>query len=142
MKTARKYIDSVLDTDSSSKLSHHSKKSSTCRTASNASTLRRKELLLAKLRREEIEEENKAAARIAEREYDIEMALRERELAERKHDMELFAKRRQNDLEKMQEENRKRLIEAKCKTFISWILNCCLARVRQTKNQDVVATIQ
>ena len=113
IKTARKYIDSVLDTDSSSKLSHHSKKTSTCRTASNASTLRRKELLLAKLRREEIEEENKAAARIAEREYDIEMALRERELAERKHDMELFAKKRQNDLEKMQDENRKRLIEAK-----------------------------
>ena len=94
-------------------MSHHSKKTSTCRTASNAFTLRRKELLLAKLRREEIEEENKAAARIAEREYDIEMALRERELAERKHDMELFAKKRQNDLEKMQEENRKRLIEAK-----------------------------
>ena len=112
-KTARKYIDSVLDIDSSSKLSHHSKMPSTCRTASNASTLRRKELLLAKLRREEIEEENKAAARIAEREYEIEMALRERELAERKHDMELFAKKRQNDLEKIQEENRKRLIEAK-----------------------------
>ena len=113
MKTARKYIDSVLDTDSSSKLSHHSKKTSTCRTASNASTLRRKELLLAKLRREEIEEENKAAARISEREYDFEMALRERDLAEMKHDMELFAKKRQNDLDKMQEENRKRLIEAK-----------------------------
>ena len=94
MKTARKYIDSVLDIDSSSKLSHHSKKSSTCRTASNASTLRRKELILAKLRREEIEEENKAAARIAEREYNIEMALRERELAERKHEKPAFKKNR------------------------------------------------
>ena len=67
----------------------------------------------AKPRREEIEEDNKAAARIAEREYEIEMALRERELAERRHDMELFAKKRQNDLEKIQEKNRKRLIEAK-----------------------------
>ena len=102
MKNARKYIDSVLDTDSSSKLSHHSKKSSTGRT-SNASTLRRKKLLLAKLRREEIKEDNKDAGRIAEREYETEMALRERELAERKHDMELFAKKRQNDLEKIQE---------------------------------------
>ena len=62
MKNARKYIDSVLDTDSSSKLSHHSKKSSAGRTTSKASTLRRKELLLAKLRREEIEEDSKAAA--------------------------------------------------------------------------------
>ena len=111
-KNARKYIDSVLDTYSSSKLSHHSKKSSAGRTTSNASTLRRKEPLLAKLRREE-KEENKAAARIAEREYEIEMALRERELAERKHDMELFAKKRQNDLEKIPKENRKRLIEVK-----------------------------
>ena len=41
------------------------------------------------------------------------MALRKRKLAERKQDMELFAKKRQNDLEKIQEENRKRLIEAK-----------------------------
>ena len=41
MKNARKYIDSVLDTDSSSKLSHHSKNSSAGRTTSNASTLRR-----------------------------------------------------------------------------------------------------
>ena len=106
MKNARKYIDSVLDTYSSSKLSHHSKKCSAGRTKSNASTLRRKQLILAKLRREEIEEDNKAAARIAEREYEIEMALRERELADRKHDMALFAKKRQNDLEKIQEENR------------------------------------
>ena len=85
IKNARKYIDSVLDTDSSSKLSHNSKKSSAGRTTSNASKLRRKELLLAKLRRKEIKEENKAAARIAEREFEIEMALRERELAERKN---------------------------------------------------------
>ena len=42
MKNAREYLDSVLVTDCSSKLSHHSKKSSACRTASNASTLRRK----------------------------------------------------------------------------------------------------
>ena len=106
MKNARKYIDSFLDTDSSSKLSHHSKKSSAGRTTSNASTLRIKDLLLAKLQHEEIEEDNKAAARIAEREYEIEMALRERELAERRHDMELFANKRQNDLEKIQAENR------------------------------------
>ena len=76
MKNSCKYIDSVLDTDSFSKLSHHSKKSSGDRTTSKASKLRKKELLLAKLRREEIEEDNKAAARIAEREYEIEMALR------------------------------------------------------------------
>ena len=40
------------------------------------------------------------------------MALRERELDERKPDIELFAKKRQNDLQKIQEKNRKRLIEA------------------------------
>ena len=43
------------------------------------------------------------------------MALRERELDERKPDIELFAKKRQNDLEKIQEKNRKRLIEAQMK---------------------------
>ena len=106
MENARKYIDSVLDTNSSSKLTQHSKKSSACRTKSNAFTLRRKELLLAKLQREEIEEENKAPTPVAE----IEMALRERELAEGKHDMELFSKKGQKDLEKIQEENRKRVI--------------------------------
>ena len=68
MKNARKYIDSVLDTDVSSKLSHHSKKSSARRTTLNASTLHKKELLLAKLRLEVKEEEKRAAARIAQRE--------------------------------------------------------------------------
>ena len=110
-KNARKYIDSVLDTDSSSKLSHHSKKFSASKRTLNASTLRRKELLLVKHRREEIEEETKPAARIAERENEIEMPLRERKLAERKHDMEFFLY--EKDLEKIQEENRKRLIETK-----------------------------
>ena len=37
-----------------------------------------------------MEEENKAAARIAEREHEIDMAEREREMAERRHEMELF----------------------------------------------------
>ena len=87
-------------------MSHHSKKFSACRTTSNASTLRREEVLLAELRREEIEEENKTEARIAEKEFEIEMALRERDLAEQKHYMNLFAKKRQNDREKIQEENR------------------------------------
>ena len=88
MEKAQKYIDSVLDIDSYSKLAHHSKKLSAWRTTLNASTLLRKELLLAKLQSEKVEEENKAAARIAKREYEIEMASRERESAERKLDME------------------------------------------------------
>ena len=41
------------------------------------------------------------------------MAEREREMAERRHEIELFSKKRQIDLEKMHEENRKRLVEAK-----------------------------
>ena len=82
-------------------------------TSSKASTACRKDFILAKIRREEVEEENKAAARIAEREYEIEMAEREREMAERRHEIELFSKKRQIDLEKMHEENRKRLVEAK-----------------------------
>ena len=41
------------------------------------------------------------------------MALMERELAEKKPDIEFFARKHQNDLEKIQEENHKRLIEAK-----------------------------
>ena len=114
---ARKHIDTVRDNKISSKLSHHSKKFSACRKTSNASTLRRKELLLAKLRREEIEEENKAATLNAAGEYEIEMVLRERELAKRKFYMEFFAKKSQNELEKIQEENRKQLIEAKKQEF-------------------------
>ena len=82
-------------------------------TSSKASTARRENFILAKIRREEVEEENKAATRIAEREYDIEMAEREREMAERRHEIELFSKKRQIDLEKLHEENRKRLVEAK-----------------------------
>ena len=34
-------------------------------------------------------------------------------MAERRHEIELFSKKRQIDLEKMHEENRKRLVEAK-----------------------------
>ena len=68
---------------------------------------------MAKLRLEEREEENKAAARIAEKEYEIEMVLREREMAARKHEMEFFAKKHKNNLGKIPEENRKRLIDAK-----------------------------
>ena len=111
----RKYIDTVRDTNSSSQLSHHSKKFSACRTTSNASTLRRKELLLAKLQRKEIEEENKATTRNAGGEYQIEMVLKERELAKKKFDMELFSKKPQNGLGKIEEENRKQLIEKKMK---------------------------
>ena len=64
------------------------------------------------------------------------MVLRERELAERKHDMELFARERQIDLEKIQEENSKPLIEAKTQEIDlmdSEIVNRCLARKRPTK---------
>ena len=67
-KKRSKIHDSLLDTDSSSKFSHHSKKFSACRTTLDNSTLRRKKLRLAKRRLEKIEEENKAAARIGEKE--------------------------------------------------------------------------
>ena len=66
-------------------------------TSSKASTARRKDFILAKIRRAEVEEENKAAARIAESEYEIEMAEREREMAERRHEIELFSKNRPRD---------------------------------------------
>ena len=60
-----------------------------------------------------MEEENQVAARVAEKEYEIEMAEREREMADRRHEIDLFSKKRQIDLEKMHEKNRKRLVEAK-----------------------------
>ena len=113
MENARDYIDSTQGNENSKKGSQRSHKSLSAGTSSKASTARRKGFILAKIRREEVEEENKAAARIAEIEYEIEMAEREREMAERRHEIELFSKKRQIDLEKMHEENRKRLVEAK-----------------------------
>ena len=113
MENARDYIDSIQGNENSKKSSQRSHKSLSASTSSKASTARRKDFILAKIRREEVEEENKAAARIAEREYEIELAEREREMAERRHEIELFSKKRQIDLEKMHEENRKRLVEAK-----------------------------
>ena len=100
-----------------------------------------KNYFLAKLRREEIEEDNKAAARVAEREYEIEMALRERELAERKHWNSLL----RNAKMILRNYRRKTVndsLRQKYKKLISWIVNRCLARVSSTENQDVVATIQ
>ena len=83
------------------------------------------------------------------REYEIEMARREQELAERKTDMELFSNKHQNDLEKIQEENRIRLIEAKMQDIFlmdsELLFNKSKAdkesrggRYRSVKNDDLV----
>ena len=113
MENVRDNIDSIQGNENSKIGSQRSHKSLSASTSSKVSTARRKEFILAKIRREEVETENKAAARIAEREYQIEMAEREREMAQRRHEIELFSKKRQMDLEKMHEENRKHLVEAK-----------------------------
>ena len=112
-ENARDYIDSTQGNESSKKGSQKSHKSLSACTSSKASTARRNDFILAKIRREEVEEENKAGTRIAEREYEIEMAEREREMTETRHETELFSKKRQIDLEKMHEENRTRLVEPK-----------------------------
>ena len=113
MENARDYIDSIQGNENSKKSSQKSHKSLSASTSLKASTARRKDFILGKIRREEVEEENKAADRIAEREYEIEMAEREPEMGERRHEIELFSKKRQIDLEKMHEENRNCLVEAK-----------------------------
>ncbi|XP_075258365.1 uncharacterized protein LOC142350403 [Convolutriloba macropyga] len=78
---------STQDNENSKKSSQRSHKSLSAGTSPKASSTHRKDFLLAKIRREEVEEENKAAARIAEREYEIEMAEKEREMAERRHEI-------------------------------------------------------
>ena len=105
MENARDKIDSTQGNGNSKKGSQRSHKSLSAGTSPKASTACRKDFILAKIRRKEVEEENKAAARIAEREYEFEMAEREREMAERRHEIELFSKKRQIDLEKTHEEN-------------------------------------
>ena len=95
MENARYYIDSIQGNESSRSGSQRSHKSLSTSTSSKALTARWKDFLLAKIRREEVKEENKAAAGTAEREYEIDMAERERELAERSHEIELFSKKRQ-----------------------------------------------
>ena len=53
-----------------------------------------KDFILARIKREEVEEENKASARSADKEYENELADREREMVARGHEMDLFSKKR------------------------------------------------
>ena len=86
MENARYYIDSTLGNGNSKNGSQRSHKSFSSRTSSKDSTARRTDFILAKIRRDEVEDENKAAARIAERVYEIEMAESIGEIAERRHE--------------------------------------------------------
>ena len=112
VEKARGDKDSFLDNKSPRKQSRKSLNSVSGRTSLKASTASRQNFVLARIRCEEIEE-NKTAARIAGKEYEIEMAERECEMVTKRHEMDLFSKKRQIDLEKLHDENLKPLIEAK-----------------------------
>ena len=98
MENARDSIDCIQGNHNSKKGSQNSHNSLSASTSSKVSTARRKDFILTEIRRQEVDEENKAAARIAERQYEIEMAEREHEMAARRHEIELFSMKRQVDL--------------------------------------------
>ena len=87
MEKAQCYMDSVLDKTVPTKNSRKPQNCASVRTSSKASTLRRKDFRLARIRREEVHQENKAAARIIEKEYEIEQAKREREMVARRQEI-------------------------------------------------------